>query len=202
MHHSKMSLDDPAVSALFTDLYRSIGHKYYRMDDGRCKIFPIKQHLMSLGIEAAAATKLLKEANLPVTEFVRNRTPKPPAVMPEELVKIIKTTVERYEPGSSEPDCADDQEAAAPLPVKKSGPKAKFSHPDDAKDEATPEHEPRHKQYEIVETNSGWFGIFSNDTATTRICGRDREDAERELLALVKRKEPFQWSTVKYRQLD
>src|SRR5580704_8033615 len=154
MHHSKMSLDDPAVSALFTDLYRSIGHKYYRMEDGRCKIFPIKQHLMSLGIEGAAATKLLKEANLPVTPFIRNKTPAhAPAAMPDS-VRIIKATVERHEPGAAEPDLADDQEVERQelKSVKKS---LKPTIQADDEEVTLEKESKRLRQYEIVETNSG-----------------------------------------------
>lgn len=73
---------------------------------------------------------------------------------------------------------------------------------DELDNEPTAKHEPKHKQYEIVKTSSGFWGIFSNDTATTKICGRERQDAERELLALLKRQEPFQWYSTEYRQPD
>jgi hypothetical protein len=87
---------------------------------------------------------------------------------------------------------------------RRQGPKPKLNdmeNENEPEDEATPKHEPKHRPYQIVQTSSGWWGIFSNDAATIRISGRERQDAERELLTLLKRQEPFSWAIQSRRDL-
>lgn len=202
MQYKRYDLTSPEVIAIFDGLWRSSPTRYYRIIDNVQVPFAPKKALMGLPMCGTMATRLLAEATFPTAPYIRReKKRKAPAVMPD-CISIIKATVERYAEGDTVEDVEElgttvfiPEEPPAKPP--KRGPRLKFMEDDEPEEEA-PQREGRMKPYQIVQTNSGYWGVFSNDTATTRICGRERQDAEQELLLLVKRREPFSWSTVKY----
>jgi hypothetical protein len=159
-----------------------------------------------------AATRILAAAtDVPTAPYIRQEKKRKAAAVMPDCVSIIKASVKRYAEGDSMEDVVSDTipeekdiaisryHEEPPAKPPKRGPKPRFMEDDEpGVEEAPPERESRMKPYQIVQTSSGYWGVFSNDSATTRICGRERQDAEAELRVLVKRKEPFSWSSVNY----
>jgi hypothetical protein len=72
---NKFTIDSPEVAALLSGVFKCSPQTYYKIseEDKRHYVFPIRKHLMALGMNQKAATSLLKEANIPVGEFIGNK---------------------------------------------------------------------------------------------------------------------------------
>jgi hypothetical protein len=91
---ARYTIDSPEVAALLAGTYRCSPQSYFRIaDDGRCFTFPVRRHLMELGINQKSATELMQQADIPYAEFVRNKVEKPVATGNEIPKKTRRLTV-------------------------------------------------------------------------------------------------------------
>lgn len=204
MHHQKMSLDDPAVADLFKDLYRSVGHKYFRIEGTRCKVFPIKQHLMNLGMDSNNASRLLAEANLEVTPFVKNKTPRPPASRSAELpevVRVIQATIEMHRPGDTvedtipeeQEDIAISRDQKAPA---KRGPKL-LTYDEMLPKEEAKESKADKTRYQFIQTSSNKHGIWDGREGSVVFIACTLAECQEEMLRLRSGKWFGDWGSYK-----
>ena len=207
MSKQQFKLTDPPIALLFKDLYRSIGDKYWKMQETRCKIFPIKRHLMLLGISSTGASKLLAEANLPVTKFTRNRTRESTA-MPE-CVRLILAEIEKYcqedsvqELGTTVPIPAENLTTMVVIPdaPAKRNPRPLTEEQLLAKDEAK-ESKADKNRYQFVETNSRYgkkYSIWDAREAGIVFMSHTQQECVEEM-ARLRAKRSFAWPIQRYR---
>jgi hypothetical protein len=84
----RYTIDSPEVASLLSGTHRCSPQSYFRIDeDGKCRTYPIRRLLMSLGINQKLATQLMQQANIPYAEFVRNKVENPAATVREDPEK-------------------------------------------------------------------------------------------------------------------
>ena len=69
----KFTLESPEVTALLTGTYKCSPQTYFRVaETGKSFVYPIRKHLMALGMCSKTASLLLQRAELPLTPFGSN----------------------------------------------------------------------------------------------------------------------------------
>ena len=79
MRHFK--LDDREVADLLVGVFKCGVKRYFKISEatGRHYTYPLRQHLMQLGIPKIEATALMAAADIPYAKYIRNEKPKKPA---------------------------------------------------------------------------------------------------------------------------
>ncbi len=156
---TKFTVNSPGVQALVENTYKCSPKTYFRISEetGECYVFAIRKAFIALGMSAKTASRLLRDCDIPTAEFIRNEVQ--PAAEPE-------------------PDPQAIMEAALEAAAKETAREEKL------KKQAEAEARASSKRYQLIETNSGKFGIWHADEGRVICLYLTKEEADEELTRL------------------
>jgi hypothetical protein len=155
----RFDVNSAEVQAVLLGVMKCSPQSYYRINpDGQHVIVPIRRELMeALNICPKSASKLLKDAAIPYAPFIHN----PPA-----------------EPVEPEPDPEAIMEAALEAEARETARQEKLAKKAELEERANS------RRYQLVETNSGKFGIWQADEGRVIALFLTREEAIEEMARL------------------
>jgi hypothetical protein len=85
----KFTLESPEVQALLSGVFRCSPQTYFRIcpETGKHFVYPIRKHLMALGMCSKTASLFLQKANLPFASFITNNREEEDSTPPEKPPK-------------------------------------------------------------------------------------------------------------------
>lgn len=144
--------NDVEVAELLQNVMRLGIRTYGRVaEDGSSYIVPIRAQLCALGIAPKQATALLREADLPVSPYIKTKVPEP------------------------EPDPEAMVEAALEAAAMESARQEKLAKKAELEERAND------RRWQLISTNSGKWGIWDNDGGSVISLYLTRQEAIDEL---------------------
>lgn len=156
---TKFTVNSPGVQALVENTYRCSPQTYFRISEetGECYVFAIRKAFIQLGMSAKTASRLLRDCDIPMAEFIRNDV---------------------QEPVEPEPDQQAIMQAALEAAARESARQEKLSKKAELEERANS------RRYQLIETNSGKFGIWQADEGRVICLYLTQEEAVEEMARL------------------